>query len=326
MESDTAMCYTRGYAFIIRRNYGENMARARLHPYLLILMLTVPVAAAGCLEIGGEFQLGNMGFTSSRSSSDTSFKGGDYFWGGSLYITQGVMDNFQVEGGVFRDLILGNVVYSLLQYRTDYFSLGIGPFLGLFNSSSVFMKSGISTLVRLELPGVAYVSLRTDGTLGNAVSTEGDYSEQRSDIALGFYVPNAICTLSLSSLEFVSMQGTAQVVDSLTEYSLKVVVFEKNVPFRLDFDFAYQVLLKKYIDGAANPTHGLTSFILGVGLDLLFSKEFSFLLDMETSVYTVGTSQLSAFSDVGFAPFLFRASSGFRLILGSPSQTDQESP
>lgn len=281
---------------------------------IITALLCGAASSAGGLEIETSFQLANLGFSPARSSTNDTFKGSDYFWGGSLFLSQSFSNSIQVDAALNRDLIVGNSLSALFQYKTDYFRVGMGPYLGLLNSSSTILKSGISTLLRAEFPGVAFVSLRTDGSLGRLAST-GDNSAQRSEIILGFYIrDSAICSLGLSYKELDHFKGSIFVIDSLTAYSFDVKVFEKNVPYRLDFNFAYESLLRQYND-PVGPSHGLNSVIAGAGIDLLITPAFALTLGLRTSVWTFGTDFLSDFSDLGFSPFLFQGSAGFRIIL-----------
>jgi hypothetical protein len=281
--------------------------------FAVLLCGTAPVA--GALEIDGSFQIGNLGFAPTRASSDATLPGADWLWGGFLSVAEDLASNVQLEAALQRDQISGNTVSALFQYRTEFFHVGMGPFLGLLNSSTVILKSGISTDVGLEIPGKAFVSLRTDSSLGGQPSTEGDYAIEDDILQLGFYAgENAICTLGLNYQQLSSTGAAGQIVDSLTSYSLDVKVFEKNVPFRLDFMAAYQLLLKQYVGG---PTHGLGSLIAGAGVDFLVSSNLALTLRFRTSVWSIGSGVLAGQSDVGFTPLLFQASAGFELTLPS---------
>lgn len=289
------------------------MTRTFALSIIIAALLCCATTTAFGLEIEGSFLLGNLGFTPTRAGTDTTYAAADYFWGGHLSYRQDLSSNIQVEAALKRDLIVGNSISALLQYRSDYFRVALGPYLGLLNSSSNVLKSGISTLLGAELPGIAFLTLRTDSSLGGQASTSGDYFAQSNELLLGFYIQNsAICSFGLLYEQFASMQGSTEQVDSLTAYSFDVKVFEKNVPYRLDFNFAYQSLLRQYLGG---PSVGLDSVIAGAGIDLLISPSFALILGFRTSVYTFGSGNLSSLVDIGFSPFLFQASAGFRVTL-----------
>jgi hypothetical protein len=280
--------------------------------FSIVTFFMLSVFSAGSLEIGGVFQLGTLGFQPTRDQSDTSYSGADFLYGGSVYMRTDIADRFQVEAGFEKDLLLRNVLYTLLQYRMDYFSLGVGMFLGLFNSGGSTLNSGISTSVSLELPGVAFVSLRSDNSLADRLSESGDFSQQRIDLSVGFYVKNAICSLNLSTKEYSEL-GSIEVVDRLTRYSFKADIYQKNIPFRLVLSFAYQMLGKKYLDGVNNPNHGLNSLLFGTELDLVLGPRLLLMCGIENDLFTFGTGELAGHTYVGFEPYLFQAYTGFRL-------------
>jgi hypothetical protein len=298
--------------------------KAALTVTIIAGFLLLSALSAGSLEIGGLFEVGNQYFRPDRPSTDTSFPGTDYLFGGSLYLRADFLEHFQVEAGYSRDFVLRNVLYSLLQYRVDYFSLGIGMFVGFFNSGSSTLNSGITTSISLELPGVVFVSLRSDNSLSGSLIESGDFSQRLIDLSVGFYVRNAICSLILTTKEYAEMQGTTEIIDHLIKYSFKADIFQKNVPFRLVLTFAYQTLDKKYLDGVLNPADGLNSIMLGTEVDITIGRHLELIFGIDSSLFTVGTGQLSSISYAAFAPYLFQAYTGFRLKFEQPARNDRQ--
>ena len=135
----------------------------------------------------------------------------------------------------------------------------------------------------------------------------GDYLQERSDISFGFYVPNAICTLSLNSRTFSQKSAADTVVDSLTEYAFATDIFRKNVPYRLLITFAYQSLGKSFVTAATNAT--LNSIVIGSEVSVALSEMVLLQVGMEGTVYSFGTGLLLG----GASPFLFRAYSGVKV-------------
>ena len=295
------------------------MTRKFVPLFIIAVFSLGAVSSAFALEIEGSFQLGNLGFTQNRDSTDSSFTGSSYFWGGALSLRRDLAPNFQIEAALARDQIMGNSLSALLQYKSDYVRAGMGPYLGLFNSPSVSLKSGISTLLGLELPGVVFISLRTNSSLGGQSSTK-DYFAQSNTVLLGFYMGNfGIATLGLTYEQLNSSQEDVPFTDSLTVYSFDMKFFEKNVPYRLDFNISYQVLHREYNFIIDTVDHGLDSLIAGAGVDVLFTPEFALTLAVRASVYSFGTDVLSGVSDLGVVPLLFQASIGFRITLPDAS-------
>ncbi len=298
------------------------MKKTFVHSIIITALFCGSAPFAGGLEIDGNLFFGNIGFAPTRASTDATFAGSDYFWGGSLSLREDLSSNARIEAALIRDLITGNSISAMFQYRTGWFRVGIGPSIGLLNFPSAVLqpgsvlKPGISTLIGIEVPGAIIASLRTDISLGGLANTTGDYSAQSNQLLFGFYAGDfAICTLGMLYEQFDSVTSTSVLTDSLTAYSFDVSVFEKNVPYRLDFNFAYQTLQRQY--QLVGVSHGLSSVIVGAGIDLIFTPAFTFTLAFRTSVWTFGAGVLSGLSDVGFAPFLFQGSAGFRITLPS---------
>ena len=185
-----------------------------------LLLLTLP-AALSALEVGAVFALENFDFTNAREFDETEFEGMNFLWGGAFFLRHTVADNVSLEAGFFRDTILRNISYTLINYNIQILSLGVGPFFGFLNSAGTIMKSGISTSVQLEFPGIAFLEFRSDNTIGGRLIEEGDYLQERNDISVGFYVYTAICSLNVASRKFTQNLTDStgyEVVDTLVDY------------------------------------------------------------------------------------------------------------
>jgi len=272
------------------------------------LLLAGGAAAAPAMDVGLAAWAGNLGFRTDRTAASTTFPGADYFWGLTLSGTQPISDAFSFETSFTSDQILRNTSYTIFSYSQKFLSVGIGPFFGLFNDPATVLKSGISTTVRLELPGVAFVSFRSDSSLGGELVVVGDYLQSRSDVALGLYVPNAICTLSLSTRGFEQKQASSTVVDSLTEYTFSTDIYRKNVPYRLLLSFSYQSLGKSFI-ASTTTTAVVNAIVIGTQLSVALSDSWLLNAGMEGTVYSFGTGTLLGSG----SPFLFRSFAGVKV-------------
>jgi hypothetical protein len=291
-------------------------------PTIVTALFCSAAFSAGGLDIEGSFQLGNVGFTPARASTDATYAGADYFAEANLSLHQNMGGGIRLDAALERDLITGDSISAMLQYKAEYFRIGLGPYLGLVNTTPNFLRPGISTLLGVEFPGVVFLTLRTDNSQGGQATTADNSSAQNNEIRLGFYVrDSAICSFGFSNEQLASTRGGTEQVDSLTAYSFDVKVFEKNVPYRLDFNFAYRVLLRQYLDGVTNPSHGLNSVVAGLGVDVVATPSFTLLFGLRTSIWSFGTGVLSGVSDIGFSPFLFQASAGFRVTLGNAADS-----
>ena len=279
--------------------------------FTVLFLLLIGLSQSFGLEVGALFRLENLSFKTDRARTDASFSGTDLFWGLSIFATHTLSDKFSLEGGFYNDAILRNVTYTLFNYDEQFINLGIGPFFGLLNSATSILNPGISTSIRLAWPGKVFIYFRADNTIGGRLIEAGDYIQERNDISFGFYVYNAICTLNLNTRKFTQQQAGYEVIDSLTNYSFKTDIFQKNIPYRLLFSFSFQTLSKKFTDTAAD--HALSSIILGTEVDFQVTDVLGIMLNLESSIYTFGQGELSGLSNPGPAGFLFRAYAGCKI-------------
>jgi hypothetical protein len=273
-------------------------------------LMLIPVSSAFCLDLGVEVWTGNLGFRSDRPAADVSLPGADYLLGGSVFVAQPITESFSFETGFFSDPILRNISYTLFQYEEKVISIGVGPFFGFFNdaTATTILKPGISTSVKVEMPGIVFIKFRSDSSIGGGLVEVGSYLQEKTDVSLGVYIHNAICSLNLSQRKFTQKQDAYTVIDALTDYSFQTDIFQKNTPYRVLISLGYQILSKTYI-GTATATHILNSVIVGTDLDFTFLDSAVFTLNLESNVYSFGQGQLVGSS----ANYLFRAFTGFRL-------------
>jgi hypothetical protein len=279
---------------------------------LCLLAALLGAGTAAGLELGVEARVGNLGFRTDRASTDVSLPGGDYFWGVSIFGSQPLSDSITLESGFYSDPVLRNTSRTIFTYSTKFLSVGIGPIFGLFNDLGTPVKSGISSFVRLEYPGTVFLTLRSDSSLGGSLVQVGDYAQERTDVALGVYFPNAICTLSVTTRSFEQKAASQDVTDSLTEYIFATEIFKKNVPYRLRVWMGYQDLSRTYVTGST-VTATLGSVILGTQVDVTLAGPVTLRAGVEGNIYSFGLGTLIG----GDSAFLFRSYAGFRMSLES---------
>ncbi len=293
------------------------MSKSKRNTLLFTLLLFFLLSfSLYSLDVGINFRIGNLAFRNDRTANDTTFNGTNYFYGLSLFTTASISDNFSFESGFFNDAILKNISYTIFNYRQKFITIGVGPFFGFFNSTSTILKSGISTSILLELPGIVFLRFRSDSTIGGRLIEIGDYIQERNNISAGYYVKNAICSLNLSSKKYIQKaSSTIETVDSLTEYSFKTEVFQKNMPYTIDIAFAYQTLKKEFITSTTTTKHTLNSIILKTKLKFFIEEYLTLYTDLESSIYTFGEDALLGISNPGPGGYLFRLNTGVTLNL-----------
>jgi hypothetical protein len=294
----------------MKRTRGKRIGY--LAPVLLLLLL--PALPGAGLELNTRFDLGNLGFDPDRDSADATYSGTQYFWGGTVEVTHGFSERMAIRAGFTRDVVLRNLAYAMVYYNLDYLSMGIGTIQGFNNTGGSVLKPGLASSVQLNFPGVMFARLQFDTSLGSVLMETGDYSQNRNELSVGFYVPNAICSLSLQSKKFFEHQSdTLDIVDSLMRYSFDADIFKKNAPYRLLFSLAYQTLQKKFIDGLTNPVHTLSSLMVGVQLSIDLTRFLTIMLGADSALLTFGEDQLAGLQNPAPGGYLFQARTGFTL-------------
>ena len=264
------------------------------------------------IEVGTLFHLSNLDFGKERKETETDLSGYNYVWGVSLYGIIPVSDSMYLKIGNFYDPILNNTVYNLIGFEQNYVKILVGPFFGVWHNDSNLVQSGLSTTVRVDLPGIFFISFQADSSIGGRLVKEGDYIQEKNGVEAGFYAPNAICSLALQTKTYTQELKTSEKVTSFTEYSFKTDVFKKNVPYRIELTFAYQIQNVDYVTAAATTTHTLNSLVMGTKITAKLTDSIQYTFDLESNIYSFGTAEdiVLSLPSSGIGMYLFRASTG----------------
>ena len=267
----------------------------------LLLGSLAPVLYA--FEVGAYFDLGNLDFSRNRTSSDTDLPGDVYMWGLRLTGNDQLSDQLSLDLAYVNDTILRNLASALLTYTDEFFSIRLGPFFGIMNAPASILQSGLSTTVRLFVPGITVFTLRSDNTLSGRLVVPGDYIQEQSELSVGFYVPNAIPTVYVRNKRYTWKSVSGESVDSLTAYGLRTDIFQKNVPYRVVVDFAYQDVSRSFIE-AATTTHSYGALVVGTEVSVELFGRVRVSAELESSIYAFGRDSL--LGEVSADRFLFR--------------------
>jgi len=289
--------------------------------FSILFLITFLIPASG-LEISTLFHISDISFDKNDISPVTALSGTTYPWGISIFGTDSITEDMLIKAGVFYDPILRYTTYTLFEYQHEFFKLGVGPFFGSFNTTGSILKSGISTSVRIELPGILFASLKADSSIGSRFVKIGDYLQESNKISVGYYIPNAICSFNLTSKSFVTKQAAnLEVDDSFIEYAFKVDMFQKNVAFRALLSFAYQTLTRTYLDTiTSNSTENkLNSIILGTNFKFKINGGLSLITNLESNIYSFGYNDTTALKLATTFPgsYLFRITTGVSINLNT---------
>ena len=277
---------------------------------IALLALATLGAAAFAQEFGFDARLGNIQFpwTSTTAITDSVFPSTNYFWGGDAWIDAPLGEDASLRFSYERDPVLRNLAIGAVQFERGIASISVGPLVGFLNSAETPFSAGMSAALRLQWPGVAYVSVRSDG--GTAISLlQSDADPQaRTEFAVGFYVPHAIISGVIKASRFNELDASGnRVTDSLTSYAMTFDVFKKNIPYTALFSIGYDLRSKYY--AATATTDSLGAIMLGVDASAQATKDIKVTGGISTGAYVFGLDALAGKGPAS-SDFLFDAKLG----------------
>ncbi len=278
-----------------------------------LCVLSILSPALFSLDVTTLVHGGNILFDKDSKTVEDSISGTDYYYGLSIFGQQEIDDNITLNAGFQYDPVLRYTTYTTVEFRRDFYQIAVGPFFGTFNSWNPIMKSGISTSIRFDYPGVVFASLRSDSSIAARFTKSGDYMQEHNRIRVGYYIPHAICSLNLNTKRYVTQKtDSLEVDDSFTEYAFDIDIFQKNVPVRVLLSFAYQQLERIYSTASSDESNTLNSVIIGTGFRIEASPRFTILTQIDSNVYSFGKAGDDALSlpESGVGMYLFRAELG----------------
>lgn len=281
---------------------------------MLCAALLAAAAAAQTTQIGVSGMVSNLFFpwtdSDATASTVTAFPSTNYFWGGEAWFSVPIGLDGTVKVSYLRDPVLRNLVTGTVEFERGIAKVAVGPLVGMFNSSSVPFSAGLATSVELRWPGVAYVSVRSEGGLAVGVLQLSQDPQAKTEVAAGFYVPNAIVSGLLSVKRFNDEVDGSLVTDTATRYALTIDIFKKNIPYTALMTVGYEVR-SKYFD-VSGSTDSLGSVILGAKLSAKIGRGYSISTDLESAVYTYGMQNLVS---RGPSDSAFMFSAGFGIVI-----------
>lgn len=254
--------------------------------------------------IGGA---GNYSFdlTAKKPIGDGEFKGSLYPLG-RISLSDRISTTFSYSATLERDPMLRNLLICEMTIESGFFKLSVGPLLGLFSTVETPLKPGVSAGVCLEFPGIIFFDLRGGASFGT-IREKGDYSLETSRIAFGFWLPNLVNTLSLTSQRFdVALSNTLLTGDELLRICNRVDIYAKNIPYTVSIDIGYQVLKRSY-DGQSNGEDLFRSVFLGFETAITVRPNFTIRFGAEIPAFVWGKEPLARAKDRWF----FQAFAGF---------------
>jgi hypothetical protein len=288
---------------------------ATLSRILATIAVALAARAAFALEFGVDIATSNLQLPWSPLTpvTGTSFPTDNYFFGGDAWLKYSLGEDASMHVSYERDPVLRNTAIAAIQFERGITSISVGPMLGFLNSDSTPFSAGISASVKLQWPGIAYISMRSDG--GTAISLVGEDadSQARTELAAGLYVPHAIVSGVVSGKRFKELDsGDDLVTDSLTRYAMTIDVYKKNVPYTALFSLGYETRSKHY-DGSGT-TDSLGALVLGMDASAQVDRALKLKAGISTGAYVFGLDALKN-RGPGNSAFLFSAVLGMSLDL-----------
>lgn len=298
----------------------------RFRSVLVLGFLSLLLGRAGAIEIGVEAQMGNIHFpwtATTPTAGTASFPTTNYFWGGSTWASFDLGEDYALKVSYDRDPVLRNSVSGIFQFERGVARIGVGPFIGFLNGDGKILSAGLSTALRLQWPGLAFVSARSDGGLSlGLVADLASIPQTSAELSAGFYTKNAIVSAIVSGKRFSETNDSGKLVaDNLTLYALTVDIYKKNVPFQVLTMAGYQVRSKYY--QAEDVTDALGSVILGATLSVQATSALKLVGTLSTGVFTFGLDELAGRSPSANS-FMFDASLGVVVDLGLLRKKERE--
>ncbi|AEJ19106.1 hypothetical protein [Gracilinema caldarium] len=267
--------------------------------FIGLLLAGVGVTVSG-IDISLYGSLGNIAFDTSRttalSDGNQAFSENLSFYG-IAQLDQKIAENTNFTVLFNHDPILRNSLYTTIAYDTGYAKITVGPFFGLFNSSSSMITSGLSTTLTMTIPGIIYGSFRSDTTIGAGINLPGDYVQQRNELAIGLWGPNTLTSFKVSTKTFTYKKNTdLTVVDTVTNYDWVTEVFKKYIPYTATITLGYQSLKRSYID-VTTSNDELAAFMIGLDASFKFSDNFKITGGGKAPLYAWGVGNLKSPDD-----------------------------
>ena len=273
-------------------------------------------ASAPALEIGVSGSATNLFFpwadTAVTSPLVAAYPSTNYFWGGEAWVSAPIGFDGVIKVAYEHDPVLRNLVTGQVAFERGIAKISVGPLVGLFNSAAVPLSAGLAAKVEFRWPGTAYFSILSEGGLAVGTLQLSEDPQARTELAAGFYVPNAIVSGILSVKRFSDQLDGYLVTDTATRYVLTIDIFQKNVPYTVLLTTGYELRSKFF--AASGATDSLGSIVVGAKVSAQVAPGYSVSADLQSAMYTFGFANLVN-RGPGASAFMFSAGIGLVINL-----------
>lgn len=276
----------------------------------LFLFLIIP---AWTVEIQTAIQTSNYGFSSGGSLQENK-----PLFGSMFKITDQIQSNLDGMIVYESDPVCGNILSARASYRTSYLEISAGPAFGVLNSKndnsdvSFLLQPGLGIGFSITAPGILTAKADSAFALPPPSQNSEQVYVQQSKLSVGFYLPNALCSLAVSQ-RTNSETGSSQTVKSIFDYGFYTETFKKGSPFRIGINFIYRVC-DYYENAGSDNNKKIANLVLGGSFTWVPTKELNFFVDGTGSLYTFSLKEKVPGLDV----FLFDLKVGTSIQLKRP--------
>jgi hypothetical protein len=220
-------------------------------------------------------------------------------------------DFIGVKVGFESSEILRRIFFAEMSLRSDYFSLSLGPYYGLFNTVESWLVPGLRAKMDWVWPGFLVAGIGFTNNFQVLVDV-GDYSHEQNMFNFGAYFPNGLLTLE-ARLEKFQLQKTATnvITDEVNDFNGTLEVFTKFLPVRLELTGGFYMLYRRY--SQPDVTQNMNFAYAGGGITNDIGANFSWFLRGAMPIYPVTFPPLINEIDSGIP--LYRGEAGITIKL-----------
>jgi hypothetical protein len=163
-----------------------------------------------------------------------------------------------------RDNVLRNSLSTLFGVKTDYINVDFGLFTGFTDKFTEF-DIGITGNLELVAAKILFLSISGSSTLGERYTFTSNNSRETAGARLGFWVGDAIPSISADMKTFSRKDGYNTFTDLLYRFSFNLDFLIKNINSSGYINTGYQVYSRSYKKEADKYTDSLSSYFAGLG-------------------------------------------------------------
>ena len=278
------------------------------------LLFAAALSPLGAAEISASVGMSNFAFTNSGEIQPLTMH-----YGTAVSFRDQLMSNLDGIVGFECSPVNGNILSARASWTTSILEISAGPSFGVLNSSSgkkdvpTLFLPGLGIGFGVTIPGIVTVNADTDFALPPASGAAGQVYLQKSKLAVGFFLPNTICTLGISQESNSRNSILEPRIKSITDYGLYTEAFRKGAPWRIGVDFIYREA-DYYLGEGADANRKVGNLVLGGALTWSPKNDFAVFVSGDGSLYSF--SLTSAKVD-NLDKLLFDLKAGVKITTGS---------